>query len=109
MAASRTDTGAYLRGKAYTAGVRVDTPIGDALDVLTVLEIDGVPGEQMDKWRQNMNMAVNARPKTTPAAPGRPPEPDRETWGLLPGQREQTSRLTAGARPPQGTVAAPLK
>lgn len=81
-----TDTAAYLRGKLRLSGVGPDTPLGELCDVLTVLMVDGVPGDQLRKWRGHVDRAAWAlRP------------PDRETWGLTPEHQAQMARLTQGA------------
>lgn len=69
------------------AGVRPNTPLGAACDVLLALEVEGVPGEQLTKWRRNLDQALwKIRP------------PDRESWGLLPEQQEQMRRLAGGGK-----------
>jgi len=76
------DTAAFLRGKAFMAGVRDDTPIQAACDVYLALEVDGVPKEQIDKWRGRMDRQVV---KTQPV--------DRDSWGLDPRQLAASQKL----------------
>lgn len=88
MAAGKNDTSSFLRGKAFMAGVRGDTPLRDACDVYLVLEIEGVPGSEMKDWRGRLDRQLL---KNTPAAIS------RETWGASPEQMRAMSRLTSTA------------
>lgn len=82
MATARDDQSSYLRGKAHLAGLRPDTPLNTACDLLLMVEVDGVPQEQLKKWRGNLDRALwKIRP------------PDRDTWGLLPEQQAAMARL----------------
>lgn len=77
---------AYLRGKLRLAGVGPDTDLEELCDVLTVLEVDGVPGDQLKRWRTDVDRAAwRLRP------------PDRETWGLRPDQAAEQQRLARSA------------
>jgi len=88
VTAATDDTAAYLRGKAFLGGIRDDTALSAACDVWTVLQVEGVPGEDIGKWRRRFDPIVwQIKP------------PDRSSWGLRPDQLQATSRLT-GARPP---------
>lgn len=79
------DHGAYLRGKLRLAAVDDTTPIGQWCDVLTVLLVDGIPGD-LDKFRRALDrVAWKVRP------------PDRATWGLRPDQIAGLQRLTGDA------------
>ena len=81
MAAAQTDSGAYVRGKLFMAGVDVQTPVTTALDVLTVVLME-VPVDDLRKWRQELDRALwRVRP------------PDRGTWGLLPEHVAAQERL----------------
>lgn len=75
--------GAYIRGRLLIAGVTGNTPVCDALDVVTVIVMD-CPGEELRKWRTGMDRAI----LTAQTKAGR--VPDRATWGLAPDQIEQT-------------------
>lgn len=103
VAVARTDQASYLRGKAHMAGLREDTPLAHACDILLALEVDGIPGDQLKQWRQAMDRQLMTAAAKSPAAKG----PDRATWGLLPDQMAAMSKLTAGAKPPPGVVPLP--
>lgn len=77
-----SDTAAYLRGKLLLAGLGPDTPVADLCDVLTVLEVDGVPSEQLKSWRDQVDRAA-----------WRIKPPDRASWGLRPDQAAQQQAL----------------
>jgi hypothetical protein len=81
-AASNNDTASFLRGKAFIAGVRDDTPLSTACDVYLVLEVEGVPGKEMKEWRRRLDKQVT---KSKPV--------DRESWGLAPEQIAATQKL----------------
>lgn len=89
-AAPNDDTSAFLRGKAFMAGVRPDTPLREACDVYLTLEVEGVPKEQLDKWRQRLDrQLVRVRP------------PDRDSWGASPAQQAAMAKLMgAGVKTP---------
>lgn len=87
MAAGKNDTSSFLRGKAFMAGVRGDTPLRDACDVYLVLEIEGVPGSEMKDWRGRLDRQLT---KNTPI--------DRDSWGVAPAQLREMSRLTSSAQ-----------
>ena len=83
MTTAQSDTAAYLRGKLRLAGIDGAEHISDVCDVLTVLEVDGVPGEQLTRWRRNFDRAMwRIRP------------PDRESWGTSEQQQAAMSRLS---------------
>lgn len=103
VAIARSDAAAYLRGKAHMAGLRGDTPLRLACDIILALEVDGVPGEQLKKWRSSMDRQLMTRsPKPGPSGP------DRATWGLQPTQSAAMGKLTAGMKLPPGVTATPL-
>lgn len=83
-----------MRGRLFIAGVGPDTPLGDALDVLTVIVMD-TPGEALKKWRTGIDRVVAAAQIRASAAKSATGKPDRATWGLAPGQIEQTRRFMA--------------
>jgi hypothetical protein len=86
-AATNNDTASFLRGKAFIAGIRDDTPLATACDVYLVLEIEGVPSKEMKDWRQRLDrQIVKAKPI------------DRDSWGTSPEQLREMSRLTSAAR-----------
>lgn len=103
VAVARTDQASYLRGKAHMAGLRGETPLGLACDILLALEVDGVPGDQIKQWRQAIDRQLMVR-ASKPTQSG----PDRDTWGLQAGQAQAMSKLTAGMKPPPGVVPRPL-
>lgn len=80
------DTAAYLRGKLRLAGVDGDTELDEMCDVLTVVLVDGVPGEQLGRWRDQLDQAAW---KIKP--------PDRSSWGLRPDQIAAQRRLMDNA------------
>jgi hypothetical protein len=80
------DQAAYLRGKLRLAGVTDDAPLDELCDVLTVLQVEGVPGEELKRWRGHLDRATwKIRP------------PDREQWGLSPEEQASMARLAASA------------
>ena len=76
-----------MRGRLFIAGISGDTPITDALDVLTVIVMD-TPGEALRRWRDGIDRAALAA-QITP----RPARHDRDTWGLRPDQIAATQRF----------------
>lgn len=63
------------------AGVDGATPIRTAMDCLTVIVME-VPGDQLKKWRTELDAALH-----------RVQPPSRETWGTLPEQQAGMLRL----------------
>lgn len=76
-------------------GVRYGDPLAIACDVLFAIEAEGVPMKDIREWRQRADQRAQ-----------KSQVPDRETWGLQPGQIAKTSRLTGGAgmKPPRGGI-----
>lgn len=79
------DVATYLRGQLRLRGVDGDTPLDETLDAVMALEVEGVPGEQIGRWR-----------KATDRASWRIRPPDRESWGERPEQQAQMARLAKG-------------
>jgi hypothetical protein len=104
VAVAHSDEAAYLRGKAHLGGLRDDTPLSLACDIILALEVDGIPGEQLKKWRSAMDRQLMVRA----SKPG-PSGPDRATWGLQPGQAQAMGKLTSGMKLPPGVVPTPLR
>lgn len=104
MATTRSDIASYLRGKAHQAGIHVGMPLGLACDILLALEVDGVPGEEIKKWRSNLDRQLMVRPVASSRAAG----PNRETWGATPEQARAMGQLTSGMKLPPGVVPTPL-
>lgn len=94
MAVSRTDQASYLRGKAHMAGIRGDTPLRLACDILLALEVDGIPGDQMKQWRQSLDQQLMTVTAARTAAKG----PDRSMWGTTPEQMAAMGRLIGPSR-----------
>lgn len=83
------DVATYLRGQLRLKGVDGDTPLDEVLDAVMALEVEGVPGEQIGKWRKATDRAVwRIRP------------PDRESWGASDDQQAQMARLARGGAAP---------
>lgn len=79
------DVATYFRGQLRLRGVDGDTPLDEVLDAVMALEVEGVPGEQIGKWRKATDRATwKIRP------------PDRASWGQAPGQQESMRRLARG-------------
>lgn len=84
------DVATYLRGQLRLRGVGGDTPIAEVLDAVMALEVEGVPGEQIGKWRKATDrVSWKIRP------------PDRDSWGTTPEQQAQMARLAKNAGGPQ--------
>lgn len=86
--------GSYVRGRLVMAGLGGHAPVGDVLDVLTVIVME-TPGEALGKWRDGIDRVV-ARARHASASTAAPSTPDRATWGLLPDQAAATQRLMGG-------------
>jgi hypothetical protein len=83
------DVATYLRGQLRLKGVTADTPLDEVLDAVMALEVEGVPGEQIGKWRKATDRAVwRIRP------------PDRDSWGESPEQQAKMARLAKGGAAP---------
>lgn len=80
-----------MRGRLFLAGVDEDTPVGDVLDVLTVVVMD-CPGEALQKWRSGLDRAISVATAREPRATERRAL-DRASWGLQPDQIESTRRF----------------
>ena len=79
-----------MRGRLFLGGVTGETPVSDALDVLTVVLMD-TPGDALKKWRTGLDRAVAAaRARGAVVSGGKP---DRASWGLAPGQVEAQRRF----------------
>ena len=90
VAGRRSDVAAYLRAKAHMAGVRDETDLRTACDVLLALEVDGVPGKELTEWRQRLDQQLM-----------KSVAPNRDTWGQSPEQIAATSKLTGGSKLPR--------
>lgn len=77
-----SDMGAFLRTKLRSYGVTDDTDLPVLCDAIVTVLSEGAPGEQLEKLRRQIDRAA-----------WRVKPPDRQTWGLLPGQAEQAARL----------------
>lgn len=79
------DVATYFRGQLRLRGVDGDTPLDEVLDAVMALEVEGVPGEQIGKWRKATDRATwKIRP------------PDRASWGQSPAQQAEMARLAKG-------------
>lgn len=86
------DIATYLRGQLRLRGIGGDTPLAGVLDAVMALEVEGVPAEQIGKWR-----------KATDRASWRIRPPDRETWGTTPAQQAEMARLAGSVVHPGAT------
>lgn len=68
--------GPYLRGRLWMAGIRRNTPLSVALDVLDVVMMD-TPVEALTKRRQSLEIEMAV-------ARARAGRVDRDSWGVPP-------------------------